>query len=163
MNRSLGVLLITASFLISSCSGKVAAKEPEYAPDFELQDTRQDVFTLSEYKDKQSVLLFFWTTWCPFCRRELKVLNDSYASLIKNDIEVLAIDVGELSDAVSDFIRSYYLVFRVLLDKDTSVSKAYGVMGIPTYVLVNQKGAIVFRDNYFPANYKNLLYGKPTR
>jgi peroxiredoxin len=127
------------------------------APDFTLQDIYQDEYALSNYKDKP-VLLFFWTTWCPFCEKELRVLNDMYATLTQDGIEVLSVNVGELPDKVTGYIRQNNVAFRVLLDKDTSVASSYVLLGVPTYVLVDKEGNIVFRDNYFPQKeYKALV------
>lgn len=140
-------------------SGCILAEEskPVLAPDFQLQDTRQDVIKLSSYKDEQPVVLFFWTTWCPFCQKELRILNERYAGLVQDGFEVLAINVGESPDSVENFIRSYYLAYRVLLDKDTAVAKAYEIIGVPTYILINEEGNIVFKDNYFPQQYKEFV------
>lgn len=113
---------------------------------------------ISSYKNKQPVLLFFWTTWCPFCRKELRDLNQLYPELKKDDLEVLAIDVGESPDKVKSFIKGYALSFKVLLDKDTVVAQTYSILGVPTYVLVDKKGSVVFQDHYFPRKeYKGLL------
>ena len=92
------------------------------------------------------------------CQSELRTLNDSYASLSEDGIEVLAINSGELTDTVNNFIQSYNLAYRVLLDKDSTVTSNYKIEGYPTYVLVDKMGKLVFRDSYFPiANYKKLL------
>ncbi len=144
-------------FLFSTCA---LAKEfkPMPAPDFSLQDTYQNIVKFTSYKDKQQpLLLFFWTTWCPFCQKDLRILNDRYAGLVKDGLEVLSIDVGEDFDKVYNFVKGYYLAYRVLLDPDTSVSRAYDILGVPTYVLVNKEGDIVFKDNSFPQQYKDLI------
>jgi peroxiredoxin len=133
------------------------AKKLPFASDFKLQDLSQNTYALSSYKDKQPVALFFWTTWCPFCRRELKLLNERYLELRAAGLEVLAIDVGEAPYRVESFMKNYALSFKVLLDKDTSVATAYDILGVPTYVLVDKKGHIVFKDNYLPENYKTLI------
>jgi cytochrome c biogenesis protein CcmG/thiol:disulfide interchange protein DsbE len=128
------------------------------APDFKLQDIYQNTYKLSNYRNKQPVLLFFWATWCPFCQKELRVLNQNYAELAEDGLEILAINVGELPDTVSSFVQSYHLAYRVLLDKDESVALSYLVMGIPSYVLIDEKGYIVFEDNYLPyKEYKDLV------
>jgi len=149
------VFLFSPSILSAAGSKQMVATA---APDFELMDIRQDVITLSDYKDKQPVLLFFWATWCPFCTDELRVMNDRYAGMIKDGFEVLSIDVGQDTDTVNNFVSSYHLPYRVLLDRDSSVSRSYGLVGVPTYVLVDKSGDIVFKDNYFPqAEYKKLI------
>jgi peroxiredoxin len=127
------------------------------ATDFDLQDIYQDYYRLKEYKNKQPLILFFWTTWCPYCERELAVLNNMYPGLVKDGFMVFAINVGELPDTVTNFVKGLNLAYRVLLDSDTAVSGAYQVIGVPTYVLVNQDGYIVFQDSYFPQDYKDII------
>ncbi|MCM8795797.1 MAG: TlpA family protein disulfide reductase [Candidatus Omnitrophica bacterium] len=128
------------------------------ADDFQLQDTNQNIISLSDYKGKQPVILFFWTSWCPFCQKELRVLNNRYASLAEDGFAVLAINVGESPDKVKNFLKDYNLAYHVLLDKDTYVSWTYEIIGVPTYILINKEGYIVFKDNYFPLKqYQELI------
>ena len=145
-------------YLAQATEEQPQASSAKMAPDFTLYDIYQNPYVLSSYKDKQPVLLLFWATWCPFCRKELKVLNGMYSSLAADEIEVLSINVGEEPGTVEDFVKNYNLVYRVLLDRDNRVAGLYGLIGIPTYVLINKKGEIVFKDNYAPTlEYKDLL------
>ncbi len=151
-------LIFMVVFFISFLAPHGLSKELKTARDFVLQDLYQDTCVLSSYKDKQPVLLFFWTTWCPYCQKELRSLNQSYAGLVEDGLEVLSINVGELPDVVEDFTKSYYLAYRVLLDKDTTVAQSYGVLGVPVYIIVDKNGYIVFQDSYFPyREYKDLI------
>ncbi len=134
--------------------------ELENAPKFKLQDTDQNMVSLVGYTGRQPLVLMFWATWSPMSSSELSSLNNLYVGLSKEGIEVLAINSGELPDAVDNFLKSYFLAYRVLLDKDTTVTRAYKIEGFPQYVLVSKDGKIVFRDNYFPYDkYKKLLLG----
>lgn len=128
----------------------LSASKFSIAPDFKLQDLRENTVTLSSYRDKKPVILFFWTTWCPFCRTELKVLNDKYQDLTKDGFEVLAINVGEYAYKVDNFVKRYSPTFGVLLDKDTAVAGAYELLGVPTYVVVDKQGYIRFKGHTFP-------------
>lgn len=137
---------------------EMGTKTSKLAPNFQLKDIYQNTYTLSSYKDKDNLLLFFWTTWCPFCERELKVLSDKYGGLVEDGLEVLAINVGELSRDVYNFVKDLFLPYRILLDEDTSVSNSYGIIGVPTYIIVNKEGYVVFGNNYFPQKeYKDLI------
>ena len=50
------------------------------------------------------------------------------------------------------------MAFKVLLDSDAEVAYSYALIGVPTFVLVNKRGEIVFQDNLFPQNtYKEFL------
>jgi peroxiredoxin len=128
------------------------------APNFKLRDLYKFEYTLSDYRDKQPVVLFFWTTWCPFCRKELTTLNNRYLELVRSGIELFAIDVGESAEKVDRTAKSYSLAFKVLLDQATLVAQAYNILGVPTYVLIDKKGRIVFTGNNFPeAKYKESI------
>jgi peroxiredoxin len=154
------LMLMVISFLSVACmqAQEQGAKKLDLAPDFKLLDLNNNTITLSAYRDKQPVLLFFWTTWCPFCRKELKTLNDRYPQLVKEGWELLSIDVGEPAYKVDNAIKRYSLNFKVLLDKDTTVAGSYNILGVPTYVIINKKGHVVFKDHYFPQDtYKYLI------
>ncbi len=127
------------------------------AGNFKLRDINNIEVSLSDYKGKQSVLLFFWTTWCPFCVAELSSLNSKYQELKENSCELLAINIGESADKVIKYVQKYNPFFKVLLDKDNSVASSFDVLGVPTYVLINKKGEIVALDHRFPSEYKSLI------
>ncbi|MFH0826841.1 MAG: TlpA disulfide reductase family protein [Candidatus Omnitrophota bacterium] len=141
------------------------AKEQETTPstgalDFQLPDLSQNLYSLCEYKDKQQpVILFFWTTWCPYCREELMVLKDKYAELLADGWELFGINVGESASKVDSFVKNASLPFKVLLDKSTSVAKSFGVFGVPTYVIVGKDGLIKATEHYFPEDaIKELMF-----
>lgn len=150
--------IVLAAIFIFCFSQYAISEEAKLSPDFTLRDLNQNTFTLSNYKNKQPVLLFFWTTVCPFCRQELRVLKDAYPELTKEGLVLVAIDAGESFSKVENFTKNYDLPFRVLLDKDYAVAYDFGVMGVPTYVLVDKKGYVRFIDNYFPKEkYKSII------
>lgn len=132
------------------------------APDFKLQDINFDMYSLSDYKGKQPVLLVFWIIQCDYCKSELQVLNGRYPKLVEDGLEVFAINVGDSINAVSAFIRDIGISLKVLADEVTSVASSYRTSGVPTFVLVNKDGNIVFQDNIFPEQYKALLSAQET-
>ena len=163
-NYSSGIALILAAsvFLLmgSFALDHAQAENPTYPPaaDFKLSDIQQNSVTLSEYLGKQPVLLFFWTTWCPYCRKELKMLNEKYAQLTSDGIEIMAINVGERLYKVEKFIKSYRLDYKILLDQYATVADAFGILGVPTYILIDKKGNQRLTAHSFPEDkYRSLL------
>ena len=69
-------------------------------------------------------------------------------------------DVAEFSYRVENFVERYNLSLRVLLDKDAAVAEAFSVLGVPTYVILNKKGEIVFEGNYFPQRQYNEIIAR---
>jgi peroxiredoxin len=156
MKTCLAVFIITSIVFLSFSS--LLAKDLSFVPDFTLEDIQGDKITLNSFKNKQPVLLFFWTTWCPFCRSELKLLNDIDAVLLKHDMKILTVNVGESQGQIERFFRNRDGVYPVLLDKDTKVSRSFNVLGVPTYVIINKCGKVVYKGNYFPyEEYEDLL------
>lgn len=132
-------------------------KTGKLAADFKLLDLENKEVSLSSLEGRGRVL-FFWTTWCPYCRQELKNLSDMYKDFRKEGIELLAINIGEPHDKVDNFVKKNNLAFRVFLDTDMAVAESYAILGVPTYILIDKTGYIVFEDHYFPQKeYKDLI------
>jgi len=152
---------IIAVFLILFISSSALAEVTFPAPDFSLLDLYNNTVSLSSYKDKQNVILFFWTTGCPLCKTDLKLLSKMYPEFFREKVEVLAINIGEPRYKVERFIKYYNFAVKVLLDRTASVAYTYRVLGLPTYVLIDKKGNIRSIENEFPAQeYKSLISGK---
>jgi thiol-disulfide isomerase/thioredoxin len=100
--------------------------------------------SLSEYKGKV-VFLNFWATWCGPCREEMPSIEALYTKYKDKGLEILAVNSGEKSAEVLDFMRDYNLSFPAVLDLDATVSRAYGIQAIPTSYLIDREGNIVMR------------------
>jgi peroxiredoxin len=167
--KSLDMLLI---FLILAVFGCV--RTPSYAAridnvvskDIVLNNITPNGIVLNDLQGasvnlsrlKNPTILFFWTTWCPYCRKEIKALNQIYPQMQKEGITVFAVNVGESAYRVQRFFKDYVLNFRVLLDKDQKLADNYDLLGVPTYIFLDKHGLVVLRDNSLPADYKNLLF-----
>jgi len=152
-------ILFFALFILSLQSTLLMAEFPRQQGriDFSLPDLENKQVSLSDFRG-QPVILIFWTSWCPFCRKELATLNTMYPELTKGGVKILAINAGESAAKVKSFIEHHNLLYKVLMDSDIEVSKSMGVFGVPTYILINKNGDIVFQDNYFPQQeYKKLI------
>ncbi len=127
------------------------------AVDFKLRDINNIEVSLSDYIGKQPVVLFFWTTWCPYCVKELSNLNPKYLELKQEGCEVLAVNLGESADKVNRYVKKYNPLFKILLDKDKSLASSFDVLGVPTYIFINKKGEIAAREHVFPDDYKEII------
>lgn len=159
MRKNVKLLIAGVLMTVSVCTAQGYAFAAA-APDFSLEEATQGmVVSLNTYQSKQPVLLLFWTTWCPFCQKALRQLNDLYPQLHEKGMEVMAINVGEGSHKVAAAIERYGLRFPVLLDGSQTVSRNYELFGVPTYVLIDRDGNIVFKVNSFPGKQLNDFLG----
>jgi thiol-disulfide isomerase/thioredoxin len=119
---------------------------PLAAPDFVLPDMDDEPHALQDYRGKV-VLLNFWATWCPPCRREMPALEQLYQQLGEQGLVVLAVNQWEDPDHVFAYTGelNVFPSFPILFDPDSSVSERFGVKGLPTSFLLDQDGRVRYR------------------
>jgi len=118
--------------------------QPFPAPEFSLKGEGGKQYRLSDFRG-QVVLLNFWATWCPPCRREMPSMERAWKILKDKGVVILAINVGEDEDKVFEFTGQYPVSFPLPLDLDASVVRQYRVTGLPTTYIINPKGLITHR------------------
>jgi len=111
------------------------------APDFQLQNLDGQSISLSSLQGKP-VLLNFWATRCPPCVSEMPYLQEIYNEWSETELVLLAIDIGESSTKVKEFMQSHNLSLPVLLDTNQSVALEYNIRYIPTTFSIDKKGII---------------------
>ena len=116
------------------------------APDFKLNDMDDEPFTLSDYRGKV-VLVNFWATWCPPCRKEMPALEALYKKLGGDSFAVLAVNQWEDPDHVFAYTGelNVFPTFPILFDPESAISTDYGVKGLPTSFLIDKKGRLAYR------------------
>jgi peroxiredoxin len=114
------------------------------APDFNLKDLAGGYLSLSDHKGK-AVLIDFWDTWCPPCRKAMPHLQE-LSEIYQDDLVVVGVALGREGEAkVRTFVEQNKLTFPfVLADApDYTVLRDYGgIQSIPTSVLVDREGVI---------------------
>lgn len=88
------------------------------------------------------VLLNFWATWCPPCRREMPDMEELYRRFSSKGLVVLAVS-DEKRETVEEFLKKQNYTFPVLLDPDRGVHTAFGIEGIPNSFLFDRQGKLV--------------------
>lgn len=111
------------------------------AYDFELVDLEGNTVKLSDFQDRV-VLLCFWQTTSSWCLEEMPLLDQLYKAYKDGDVTVLAVNVGEEREEVSEFFREKGLTIPVLLDTEAKTAKNYLVSYLPTNFIINRRGEI---------------------
>jgi len=114
------------------------------APDFTLESDDGKHYRLADYHGKV-VMINFWATWCPPCRREMPSMERMWKKIKGKGIQVFAINVGEDADTIFEFRGSYPVTFPILMDKDGRIVKQYPVTGLPTTYIIDPQGQVVYR------------------
>lgn len=116
---------------------------PVDAVDFDLpvlsSDTRR---SLSSFEGNV-VLLNFWASWCPPCIEEMPSMQTLYERLGGAGFEIVAVNLQEDPATVQSFMDRNGYDFPVLLDRNGSIAREYGVRGIPTSYVVHSDGRLL--------------------
>ena len=109
--------------------------------DFSLKDLTGREWKLSDLHGKV-VLVNFWATWCPPCRKELPDLDALYAKFKDRGLVVLAISDEEQSK-VEPFLKQHDFKFPFLLDPGRVVSKIFAPREVPKSYVFDRDGKLV--------------------
>ena len=151
-DRLVTVALLLAAWLVPAAAWAVLGHSlsrlpvPVTAPDFTLEDMDGKSYTLSSLRGKV-VMVNFWATWCPPCREEIPSMETVYQALHKKGFIVLAINQWETPDHVFSYMGQLEVFpsFPILFDRDSHVSEAFGVKGLPTTLIIDKQGRVVYR------------------
>jgi peroxiredoxin len=109
--------------------------------DFTLADLQGKAWHLQDLRGKV-VLVNFWATWCPPCRKEMPDLDALYNKFKDQGLVVLAISDEEAAK-VAPFIAERKISYPVLLDPGRKVNDAFIVEGIPKSFVYDRSGKMV--------------------
>ena len=115
------------------------------APALKLPDLQGGTVDLADLRGRV-VLINFWATWCPPCRKEFPSLGRVLALFTPETFEVLAVNVEEEPETVRAFTGTAAgtASFPVLLDAESRVVMSWPVKGLPTSFLVDRQGRLAY-------------------
>ena len=106
----------------------MAASVGEVAPEFTLPGTGGREYSLSSYRGKPVVLVFYPGDDSPVCTKQLNSYNNELSAFDNVGAQVLAISAQDLNSH-EDFATKYGFVFALLADTDKAVANLYGTVG----------------------------------
>ena len=139
VRASLLALLLTLC-LVSCYSGSRPPHIGSPAPDFTVEDLEGKKLKLSSLRGKP-VFIDFWATWCGPCRMSLphtQELSDKHGK----EITVVTISDEDV-DTIVNFRKEKNYTYPAYRDPTNKASELYNVEGIPTFVVIDDKGNLV--------------------
>lgn len=136
----------------------IGLDEDEKAPSFTIQTIDGKEVSLEQFRGKK-ILLNFWATWCPPCKKEMPEMQKFYEEYESKDYLVLAVNVTvaeKTSKAVSSFVDDYGLTFPVLMDEKGEVAHQFEILSYPTSYFIDSDGII--RKKIVGGLSKEMLY-----
>jgi len=143
--RILIFLFISQFFLtipINTVSAEALLAAGMKAPEFSLKDINDREVNLSRYSDRKAIILVFWATWSMNSPKALKRFNDVYRKYAERGIEIIGINVESQRISQSDTVNIKRMIedigisFPVLIDRGLKVFHEYGVIAVPSTVII---------------------------
>jgi thiol-disulfide isomerase/thioredoxin len=140
---------LIALLLLVGCGSDSDSAVGSKAPDFTVETVSVPTASAS-LKNRQGkvVLLDFWATWCGPCKQITPVLEALYDKYKGEGLDAMAIS-DEAREIVAINEKKSPHKIPVYLDSDSKANKAFGVTGLPTVIVIDRTGTIVFQTTGF--------------
>lgn len=117
---------------------------------------------------KKTVLVMFWATWCEPCNIEIPNVKELYQQYHAKGFDVVGISCDDDQKKLEEFVREKEIPWPVLFSNtpeatgmDTPMATKYGIIGIPTMILVGPDGKVISPEARGPELARELakIYG----
>ena len=115
---------------------------PLNGPAFRLPDRSGVIRAKNEYHGRL-VLLNFWGSWCPPCRKEFPSLERLQQQFSSEEFTVLAVTVVDSVEGVERFLGGREVPFDILIDTTDRTARAYRAAGVPVTYLLDRNGRML--------------------
>lgn len=147
MKRFTAGLAVLTMIAIGAAACASAREEATPAPEFLLQDLQGNSLSLSSYKGKV-LILNFWATWCPPCRREIPDFIEAYKDLKDKGLEILGVSVDDLSaEALRDWTQKAGMNYPVAMATAKIIADYQPGEFIPATIVIDRRGRIRYRQS----------------
>jgi thiol-disulfide isomerase/thioredoxin len=93
------------------------------------------------------VLIEFWATWCPYCKKEEPILEKLGKEFEKDGLLILAVDMGEPKRRVKKYLDENPRSAKIVLADDTTLAAICNAHSYPMYVVMDRDGDIAGRQH----------------
>jgi len=100
------------------------------------------------------IIIEFWATWCPPCKKSIPHLNEIYKKYRANDLRILGL-TNEQKELVVAFSRQIPILYSVAFAPEATFAK-FGVSAIPYAFLVDKNGVVVWQGHPRDLNFSEI-------
>jgi thiol-disulfide isomerase/thioredoxin len=112
------------------------------APELQVTDIQGKTISLAELRGK-TVLLDFWTTWCPPCQADAPSINKLNQKYGDKNLAIVGISVNEDREIVEKYLKKHPHSYPVVLSSENQMPRPYQVGVFPTYLIISPDGTLM--------------------
>ena len=129
------------------CAQTCSANAKDANLDLKFKDIHGKSVTLSDYKGKV-ILLDFWATWCPPCRKEIPGLISLYDTYKSRGLVVVGVSMDDSKADIRKFEKKLGMNYPILLGNGhTDLEPAFGQLPLPAAFVISREGKICFKHD----------------
>ena len=123
----------------------------EPAPEFALEQMNGEMFRLSDHRG-EIVVVNFWATWCPPCRREIPGFIQLQNELGAQGVTFVGVSLDETGfAAVRPYAEKMDINYPLVVGTDRLARRYGGVRALPTSFVVGPEGTVQYaRPGFLP-------------
>lgn len=114
------------------------------APRFSLPDMQDKTRELSDYLGKP-VIISFWATWCPPCRKEIPYFNRASEKLKNDDVVMLFVNINEDKKTIEEYQKKVPINLTILRDETAGQLTNWNLTGLPSTFILDTDGQVVYQ------------------
>ena len=127
--------------IVNSTLGELTVS-PAPARPFSLKLLDGRTLALADLRGKV-VMVDFWASWCPPCRKEAPALAEVYRDYAGRDVEFVGVDIWDRREDAQEFVTRYGVPYPNGIDINGTIAIDYGVRGIPEKFFIGRDGTLL--------------------
>ena len=148
-------ILLALLFVLGSCVTMVAQDlDSLYARDLltvgtvapDLTDVEGQTVSLEKYRG-QYVVLDFWASWCPDCRKDMPQMKELYTQYSGNGVQFLGISFDTTREALDNYLEKEAIAWPQVTElkkmKESKMAQAYHIKWRPSIYLLDPNGKVL--------------------
>lgn len=144
LRQPAGIILLFSALCLAPLpapGGDLSELPAGPSPGLSLPDLGQQQRSLDEFTGRV-VLVTFWASWCSPCIEEMPGIQRLATTMSDQPFTVIGVNVGEGERRAKAAAARLGIGFPVLLDRDSTVFKAWGADVLPTAYLLDRSGQV---------------------
>jgi len=131
----------------------------DQAPSFQTVTLTGRSVSLEDVKNSKGAVMVFWATWCPLCDASIPSFKEFNSKYAHTGVIFLAINPG-VNDSlkrVELYVKKNDLNYPVAYDDKSIVSRLFAIKGVPTVIVLDNKGTIRYVGAEVPKDIGSFL------